>query len=96
MEMISILVPNIYQFIALLLLMFVSIPIAYLLQWNPKLSILQFDCFNIEPFNCDKCMTFWTNLIPNIILAYIWNPMFAVWGLITASALTYSVMRSHR
>lgn len=94
MELISILIPSLWQFIVLLALMFISIPVAYLLQWNPKLSILQLDAFNIEPFNCEYCLQFWVNLVPNIILAYIWSPMFLVWGLITASALTYSVYRS--
>ena len=89
-----ILIPSLFEFIALLALMFISIIVAYLLQWNPKFSLLQIDAFNIEPFNCQYCFQFWVNLVPNIILAYIWNPMFVLWGLITASALTYSVYRS--
>ena len=90
------LIPNLWQFITLLVLMFISIPVAYMLMYNPKLTLLQLDAFNIEPFNCTKCMQFWTNFIPNIFLAYIWNPMFFIWGLITASALTYSVIRSYK
>ena len=89
-----ILIPSLFEFIALLALMFISIIVAYLLQWNPKFSLLQIDAFNIEPFNCQYCFQFWVNLVPNIILAYIWNPMFVLWGLITASCLTYSVYRS--
>lgn len=89
-----ILIPSLWEFITLLALMFISIVIAYLLQWNPKFSLLQIDAFNIEPFNCQYCFQFWVNLIPNIILAYVWNPMFLLWGLITASALAYSVYRS--
>lgn len=89
-----ILIPSLFEFIALLALMFISIIVAYLLQWNPKFSLLQIDAFNIEPFNCQYCFQFWVNLVPNIILAYIWNPMFVLWGLITASALAYSVYRS--
>ena len=90
------LIPNLWQFITLLVLMFISIPVAYMLMYNPKLTLLQLDAFNIQPFNCPKCMQFWVNLIPNIFLAYIWNPMFLLWGLITASALTYSVIRSYK
>lgn len=88
------LIPSLWEFITLLALMFISIPVAYILQWNPKFSLLQIDAFAIEPFTCQYCLQFWVNLIPNIILAYIWNPMFVLWGLITASALTYSVYRS--
>ena len=94
MEIVSLLIPSLWEFIVLLGLMFVSIIVSYLLQWNPRFSLLQLDCFNIEPFNCVYCMQFWVNLIPNLILAYIWNPMFVLWGLITASALAYSVYRS--
>lgn len=94
MESLLLLIPNIWQFIVLLALMFVSIPVAYMLQYNPKISILQIDAFNIEPFDCQYCMQFWCNLIPNVILAYIWTPMFLLWGLITAGCLTYSVYRS--
>ena len=95
MSILALLIPSLWEFITLLCLMFVSIPVAYLLMYNPKLTLLQLDAFNIEPFNCSKCMQFWTNLIPNVFLAYIWNPMFLLWGLITASALTYSVIRSY-
>lgn len=95
MSILALLIPNLWEFITLLCLMFASIPIAYLLMYNPKLTLLQLDAFNIEPFNCSKCMQFWTNFIPNVFLAYIWNPMFLLWGLITASALTYSVIRSY-
>ena len=94
MEIMISLIPTLWQFLTLLSLMFVSIVVAYLLQWNPKFSILQLDAFNIEPFNCVYCMQFWVNLVPNIVLAYIWSPMFVLWGLITASALAYSVYRS--
>ena len=94
MSILTLLIPSLWEFITLLALMFLSIPIAYILQWNPKFSILQIDAFNIEPFNCQYCLQFWTNLVPNLILAYIWNPMFVLWGLITASCLTYSVYRS--
>lgn len=87
-------IPDLWQFITLVVLMHVSVMVAYLLQWNPKMSLLQIDAFNIEPFNCEKCMTFWCNLIPNIILAYIWDGWFLLWGLITASALAYSVIRA--
>lgn len=90
------LIPSLWQFLVLLLLMFVSIPVAYILQYNPKFSIMQIDAFNIEPFNCSKCMQFWCNFIPNVLLAYIWSPMFLLWGLVTASALTYSVYRSYK
>ena len=87
-------IPTLWEFIVLLALMFVSIPVAYMLQWHPKFSLMQIDAFNIEPFNCQYCMQFWTNLVPNLVLAYIWNPMFLLWGLITAGCLTYSVYRS--
>jgi len=96
MSILTLLIPSLWEFIALLVLMHLSVLVAYLLQWNPKFSILQIDAFNLYPWICDKCMTFWCNLIPNIILAYIWNPWFALWGLITASCLAYSVYLSHK
>ena len=96
MSILTLLIPSLWEFIVLLVMMFLSIPISYLLMFNPKFTLLQLDAFNIEPFNCTKCMQFWVNFIPNVFLAYIWNPMFLLWGLITASALTYSVIRSYR
>lgn len=94
MEILLYFIPNLWEFLTLLALMFISIPVAYVLMYNPKFTLLQLDAFSIEPFVCQYCMQFWCNLIPNIILAYIWNPMFLLWGLITAGALTYSVYRS--
>ena len=32
----------------------------------------------------------WISITINIILAYIWNPMFFVWGLITSFAIAYA------
>jgi len=88
------LIPNLWQFIVLIVWMHISVLVTYLLQWNPKFSILQIDAFNLEPWNCMYCLQFWVTFVPNIILAYIWNPMFVLWGLISAGCLSYSVYRS--
>lgn len=87
-------IPNLLEFITLLLLMFESLIIGYVLVNNSKLRLNQIEALNIYPFICVKCTTFWANLIQNIILAYIFNPMFALWGLITASILAYSIYYS--
>lgn len=88
------LIPDLWQFITLIVLMHVSVVVAYLLQYNPRLSMLQIEAFQIYPWICDKCMTFWCNLVPCIILAYIWDYMFVLWGLITSIALVISVMKT--
>lgn len=84
-------IPGLWEFIVLLFLMFESLILGYLLVNNSKLRLNQIEALNIYPFVCVKCTTFWTNLIQNIILAYIWNPMFVIWGLITASVLAYAI-----
>lgn len=85
MEMILILIPDLWQFLALLFIMFFTIFFVPVFQS----FILQFESFMLYPFICVKCCSFWMCLILNIILAYIWNPMFFLWGLITASVLAY-------
>lgn len=85
MEMILILIPDLWQFLALLFIMFFTIFFVPVFQS----FILQFESFMLYPFICVKCCSFWICLILNIILAYIWNPMFFLWGLITASVLAY-------
>ena len=95
MEIMINLIPNIWQFLTLLFLMFESLIIGYLIVYNPKLRLNQIEALNIFPFICQKCSTFWTNLIQNIILAYIWSPMFALWGLITAGTLAYMIWFSN-
>ncbi len=94
-EVIASIVPSVWQFLTLLFLMFESLVVAYVIVYNPMLRITQVEAFNIAPFTCLKCSTFWTNLIQNILLAYIWTPMFAVWGLITAGTLAYMVWFSY-
>ena len=94
MSFLTLFIPNLWQFITLILLMHISTIVAYLLVYNPRLRLPQLDAFNMYPWVCIKCMTFWTNLVPNIVLAYIWNPAFVLWGLITASALTYATVYS--
>ena len=95
MELISLLIPSLWQFITIIVWMHLSVLVAYLLQWNPKFSILQIDAFQIEPWSCQYCLQFWVTFVPNVILAYIWNPMFLLWGLISAGCLAYSVYRSY-
>ena len=78
-------IPNIFEFIVLLGLVFFTIFFVPIFQRY----ILQMESFMIFPFVCVKCCSFWMNLILNIILAYIWNWHFVIWGLITASTLAY-------
>jgi len=89
------LIPSLWQFLVLLFLMFESFLVGYLIVYHPKFNLQQINAFSIYPFTCVKCSTFWTNLIQNIILAYIWNPMFLGWGLITASVLAYCIWYSN-
>lgn len=83
--MILILIPDLWQFLTLLFIMFFTIFFVPVFQS----FILQFESFMLYPFICKKCCSFWICLILNVILAYIWNPMFFLWGLITASVLAY-------
>lgn len=94
MSIIMMFIPNLWEFITLILWMHVSRLIAYLLQWNPKLSLLQIDAFQIYPWSCEKCFQFWVTFVPTVVLAYIWNPMFVLWGFICAMCLAYSVHKS--
>lgn len=94
-ELIMALTPTLWEFLVLLFLMFESLILGYLLVWNPKFRLNQVDALNIYPFSCVKCTTFWTNLIQNIILAYVWTPMFALWGLITAGILAFMIWYSN-
>ena len=89
------LIPNMWQFILLLFLAFESLILGYLLVNNPKIRLNQIEALNIFPFICEKCTTFWTCLIQCIILAYIWTPMFALWGLITAGILAFMIWYSN-
>lgn len=88
-------IPTLMEFLTLLFLMFESLILGYILVWNPKLRLNQVDALNIYPFLCVKCTTFWTNLIQNILLAYLFNPMFALWGLVTASILAFMIWYSN-
>ena len=85
MELILILIPDLWQFLTIIFLMFFTIFFVPIFQSK----ILQFESFMLYPFICAKCCSFWMNLILNIILAYIWCPYFALWGFITASVLAY-------
>ena len=95
MEVLMCLIPTLWEFLVLLFLMFESLIVGYVIVNNPRLRLNQVDALNILPFVCEKCSTFWTNLIQNILLAYIWNPMFFIWGLITASVLAFMIWYSN-
>jgi hypothetical protein len=89
------LIPSLWQFLVLLFLMFESLLVGHLIVFHPMFNLQQIDAFQVFPFICTKCTTFWTNLIQNIILAYVWTPMFFWWGLITASILAYMIWYSN-
>ena len=95
MEILLSLIPSLWEFLTLLFLMFESLILGYVLVYNPKFRLNQVEALNVFPFICTKCTTFWTNLIQNVILAYIWTPMFALWGLITAGILAFMIWYSN-
>lgn len=85
-------IPDLFQFIVILLTMFFTIFFTPVFQsW-----ILMLESFNIYPFVCSKCCSFWMNLIINILLAYIWNSWFLLWGLITSGVLAYMHIYSEK
>lgn len=94
MELISLFIPSLWEFIVIIIWMHISVLVAYLLQWNPRFSILQLDAFSIYPWSCQYCMQFWVTLVPMLVLAYIWDGMFVLWGLIASGCLAYSVYKS--
>lgn len=88
-------IPSLLQFIVIVGLMFESLILGYVLVYNPRLRLNQVEALNVFPFICVKCTTFWTNLLQNILLAYIWNPWFLLWGVITASVLAFMIWYSN-
>lgn len=73
-------IPSLLQFLTVLAVLFFSIWFTPIFQYN----ILRFESFMLYPFVCAKCTNFWLNLILNVILAYIWNAWFLLWGGITS------------
>lgn len=87
------LLPNLLQFIIVLGILFFSIWFTPIFQ----MMILRFESFMLYPFICARCTSFWMNLILNIILAYVWNVWFLLWGLITSIviAIMYTYTAKH-
>lgn len=87
------LLPNLWQFIIVLGILFFSIWFTPIFQ----MMILRFESFMLYPFICARCTSFWMNLILNIILAYVWNVWFLLWGLITSIviAIMYTYTAKH-
>ena len=92
MNILLMLIPNLWEFLFLLIWMIVCIPLKDFVQ----LFFLRMETFNVFPFVCPSCTIFWTNLIPNILMAYIFNPMFVVWGLITAFIDWYIIIYTYK
>lgn len=78
-------IPSCFEFSLLLTVFFFTIFFTPIFQG----LILTLESFNIYPFVCPKCCSFWMNLILNIYLAYLINPYFILWGLIFSGALAY-------
>ena len=76
-------IPTLWQFITVLAVLFISIWVTPIIQ----MTILRFESFMLYPFVCAKCTNFWTNLIINVILSYVWSVWFLLWGGITSVVL---------
>lgn len=83
--------PNLWEFIGLLLTMIFSFIFGYVAVYNPKYRFSQIEALNIPPFSCIKCMTVQTNLIVNIIFAYLFDPYYLIWGVITSIMVRYAI-----
>lgn len=85
-------IPTLAQFITVLFVLFFSIWFTPIFQ----MMILRFESFMMYPFICAKCTNFWANLIINIILAYVWNVWFLLWGAITSITIAIMYIYSTR
>lgn len=85
-------IPSLLQFLTVLIVLFFSIWFTPIFQ----MMILRFESFMLYPFVCAKCTNFWLNLILNVILAYIWNVWFLLWGGITSVVIAVMYIYSAR
>lgn len=85
-------IPSLLQFLTVLAVLFFSIWFTPIIQ----VFLLKMESFMIYPFICPKCVNFWCNLIINIILAYVWNVWFLLWGTITSVILAIMYIYTYR
>ena len=93
--MIEMLIPAWWEFLLLLFVLLESNLFGYVFVYNDHIRLSQIEAFNIYPYVCQKCFSFWLCFIQNILLAYMLNPMFVLWGLITSSILAYMIWYSN-
>lgn len=91
MELIYNLLPNLLEFWSLPIISLIVYVVTYLTTHHKDYNILQIEMFNRKPFSCWLCSNNWLSLFIYINLAYIFNPYYALWGLIMTCATDYII-----
>ena len=85
--------PSLLQFYVLIGVTLFSYMLTYLSTHHPMFNLMQIEMFNRRPFSCWLCSNFWLNMFLMVNLAYIWNWMFIVWGLVFTGMTTYVIYK---
>lgn len=91
--MIEMILPSLLQFYVLIGVTLFSYMLTYLSTHHPMFNLMQIEMFNRRPFSCWLCSNFWMNMFLMVNLAYIWNWMFLVWGLVFTGLTTYVIYK---
>ena len=85
--------PSLLQFYILIIVTLFSYMFTYLTTHHPMFNLPQIEMFNRRPFSCWLCSNFWFNMFLMSNLAYIWTPMFLLWGGIFTALTTYIIYK---
>lgn len=84
---IDLLIPTFAQFYVLGFVALACFFISYFMVFHPMFRLSILNVFNRKPWTCWLCSNFWLSTFMWINLAYLWTPMFLVWGEILTALL---------
>lgn len=86
-------IPSLLQFYVLITVTLASYMWTYLTTHHPIFRLSIIEMFNRRPFSCWLCSNFWFNMFLMLNLAYLWNPMFLLWGAIFTAMTSYVIYK---
>lgn len=87
------LIPSLIQFYVIIVVGLLGYMMSYLSTHHPMFNLGQIEMFNRRPFCCWLCSCFWLTMFMFVNLAYLWTPMFLLWGFIMTCMTVFIIYK---
>lgn len=80
-------IPSLWQWLYVCAMTLLLFPLGQLVQY----FFLHLNSYNLKPFTCRLCTTFWTGIFIYTTTAYMWSPLIMLYGVIATALVCYAI-----